>query len=397
MTLRRLLFWAHLVTGVAIGLVMGFLAVTGSILAFQPQIIALAERGSQIASPATSTCVAPSVALQNAADLAHRLPGALTLFSDPHRPGEVSFGTNGVVLVNSCTGQVIGSAANRLRSFFAADRDLHRWVALNGVRHEWLRSIKNACVLAFLFLIVSGLILWFPRKLTWKHLRPAIFFRPELTGRAREWNWHNVFGFWMALPLATIACTGIIMAYPWANALLFRAAGDPPPAARPKTNQPVGDRAEHRAKRADSSQQGDYSSFDVLIQRAILQDPQWKTIEMRFPAERDHNTTFQIDEGDGGQPQLHAELVLSNQDARVVRWQPFSQNARGRRWRGYVRFLHTGEIFGLLGRSIAFLAVMSLLMLVWTGGMMASRRFLAARRRKTSAVAAEEPVSEVIA
>ncbi len=235
MTLRRLLFWIHLGVGIIIGFVIGFLAVTGSILAFQPQIIALAERGAQIATPDQGSCVAPSDLLKKAAEYQHRSPTSLTLFSNLHRPGEVSFGANSVVLVNSCDGRVLGNGAGKLRGFFSSVRDLHRWVALNGVRHEWLRSIKDACVVAFAFMILSGLVIWFPRKLTWQHLRPAVLFRRGLRGRTREWNWHNVFGFWMAAPLAVIALSGTIMAYPWANALLSRVAGDHLPAERAET------------------------------------------------------------------------------------------------------------------------------------------------------------------
>jgi hypothetical protein len=156
MTLRRLLFWVHLGVGVIIGLVIGFLAVTGSILTFQPQIVAFAEKSAQVASPTQGPCVAPSDLLKNASDYRHGSATSLVLFSDPHRPGEVSFGADSVVLINSCEGRVIGNGAGKLRGFFSGVRDLHRWVALNGVRHERLRSIKDACVVAFVFMILSA-------------------------------------------------------------------------------------------------------------------------------------------------------------------------------------------------------------------------------------------------
>jgi uncharacterized iron-regulated membrane protein len=374
MTLRRLLFWVHLGTGVIIGLVVGFLAITGSILAFQPQIVAFAERGAQIASPVQGSCVAPSDLLKNASEYRHGSATALSLFSDAHRPAEVAFGADSVVLVNTCDGRVIGNGVGGLRGFFSNVRDLHRWVALSGIRHERLRSIKDACVVAFLFMILSGLVIWFPRKVTWKHLRPAVLFRRGLRGRVREWNWHNVFGFWMAVPLAVIALSGTIMAYPWANALLYRAAGDHVPA----------ERAEAEPRRAKPLHADKFASLDVAIQAATSQDAKWQSLEMRLPSEKDPNVAFRLDEGDGSNPRQRVQLVLARKDGSVVRVEQFSNNSPGRQWRLYARFAHTGEMFGIPGRIIALLACLSACMLVWTGFSLSLRRFASWRKRKAS-------------
>jgi uncharacterized iron-regulated membrane protein len=374
MTFRRLLFWVHLGVGVIIGLVIGFLAVTGSILAFQPQIIAFAERGAQIASPTRGSCVAPSDLLKSASEYRHGSATTLTLFSNPHRPAEVAFGADSVVLVNTCDGRVIGNGAGKLRSFFSNVRDLHRWIALNGVRHERLRSIKDACVVAFLFMILSGLVIWLPRKMTWQHFRPAVWFRQDLRGRAREWNWHNVFGLWMAIPLALIALSGAIMAYPWANALLYRVAGDHPPA----------ERAEAEPRRAKPLHADKSPSLDVAIQTATTQDAKWQSLEMRLPSEKDSNVAFRLEEGDGSNPRQRVQLVLARKDGRVVRVESFSNNSTGRQWRLYARFVHTGEMFGIAGRIIALMSCVSALMLVWTGFSLSLRRLASWRKRKAS-------------
>ncbi|RZU38855.1 PepSY-associated TM helix domain-containing protein [Edaphobacter modestus] len=374
MTLHRLLFWVHLAIGVIIGLVIGFLAITGSILAFQPQIVAFAERSSQIISPSHASCVAPSDLLKNASGYRQGSATSLTLFFDSHRPAEVAFGPDSVVLVNTCDGRVIGNGAGRLRGFFASVRDLHRWVALNGVRHERLRSIKDACVVAFLFMILSGLVLWFPKKLTWQHLRPAVLFRGGLRGRAREWNWHNVFGFWMAIPLSVIALSGIVMAYPWANALLYRAAGDHPPA----------ERAEVVPRRAKPLHVDEFQSLDAAIHTAMTRDARWKSLEMRLPSEKDPNVAFRLEEGDGSDPRQRVQLVLARKDGHVVRVDHFSNNSPGRQWRLYARFIHTGEMFGVVGRIVALLACISAFMLVWTGFSLSLRRVASWRKRKAS-------------
>jgi uncharacterized iron-regulated membrane protein len=201
-----------------------------------------------------------------------------------------------------------------------------------------------------------------------------MLFRPNLKGRARDWNLHNIFGFWMALPLLCMVLTGTIMAYLWATALLYRAAGSPPPPVKPE--------AEPKQKKTLSPDE--YSSLDPAILRAMAQDPHWNSLLMRMPAEKDTAIAFTVDEGEGGIPRQRAQLSIARKDARVIRWEPFSANPPGRQWRIDARFLHTGEIFGPIGQLVALLAALSLLLLVWTGFSLAIRRWLAWKTRKVS-------------
>ena len=376
MTVRRLIFWLHLAVGLSVGLVVAFLALTGSLLAFQSQITAWSERDLRIAHVAPAeTCIAPSQLLANAASSAHRAPTSLRVFADRHRPAEVTFGRDLVLLVNPCSGAVVSTDAGRLRAFFLDVTDLHRWVALQGVRHETLRSLKNVAVAALLLMLISGLIIWVPRQLSWKHLKPTVLLNLGKRGRAREWNLHNVFGIWSLIPLLVIVGTGLIMAYPWANDLLYRASGTPAPPSRPVAERKTG-------KPLDPAK---YAKLDPAIDRAITQDAQWASVLIRVPAEKETTVSFTLDEGSGGRPQQRAQLSLDLQTLQVLKWEPFAAATRGRQWRMYARYLHTGELLGLTGQIVALLACLSLLVLVGTGFLLSVRRASAWRRRRVLA------------
>ena len=113
--------------------------------------------------------------------------------------------------------------------------DWHRWLGQEGAGRETGRAITGACNLAFLFLVLSGMYLWIPRGYTWKHFRAVLLFRGGLEGKARDFNWHNVFGIWMAVPLVLVVASGAVMSYAWANDLLYRlATGEPAPAGAAK-------------------------------------------------------------------------------------------------------------------------------------------------------------------
>jgi uncharacterized iron-regulated membrane protein len=63
----------------------------------------------------------------------------------------------------------------------------------------------------------------------------------------------------------------------------------------------------------------------------------------------------------------------------------------GRRLRVWLRFAHTGEVYGLAGQAVAGLASLGGATLVVTGLMLAGRRLLAWRARARSIARAAAP------
>ncbi len=48
----------------------------------------------------------------------------------------------------------------------------------------------------------------------------SVLISTRLRGKARDWNWHNVIGFWSSAVLIVLTLTAAVMSYPWANDLL---------------------------------------------------------------------------------------------------------------------------------------------------------------------------------
>ncbi|HJU56235.1 MAG TPA: PepSY-associated TM helix domain-containing protein, partial [Pyrinomonadaceae bacterium] len=102
---RKVIFWCHLVAGVAAGLIILMMCVTGVLLAYERQITYWADtRGYQVQPPS------PAIARQGVETLLANVravrPGAtaVTLRADPTAPAEVSFGREGNIFVNPYTG-----------------------------------------------------------------------------------------------------------------------------------------------------------------------------------------------------------------------------------------------------------------------------------------------------
>jgi uncharacterized iron-regulated membrane protein len=102
--------------------------------------------------------------------------------------------------------------------------------------------------------------------------------------------------------------------------------------------------------------------------------PGWRSVSIRIPSTTQGPVTLTIDEGYGGQPHKRGTLTVTRAGA-VERWETFADLSTGRRLRSWLRFVHTGEYYGLIGQTIAGLVSGGGVVMVWTGVSLALRRF----------------------
>ena len=96
---------------------------------------------------------------------------------------------------------------------------------------------------------------------------------------------------------------------------------------------------------------------------------------MRLAGPRPAQIVFGIDSGSGGQPQKRGTLTLDGTTSAIVKWETFAGLSAGRRMRSWLRFAHTGEIYGLTGQTIAGAVSAGGAVLAYTGLTLALRRF----------------------
>jgi len=227
-------------------------------MSFEPQIVARAERTMVRAKANGQTMPLGAeelVAKFEQSGLKGK-PSTLNFTADPEAPVIFLINKGNQQLFHPATGEPLGKGAEGLRRFFQINLSLHRWLTWPAVQTgeggrkpegggkkaaTWKDvggQINAAGTLAFLFLLFSGLFLWIPKKRTWAAFKTVLTLQTRLKGRARDWNWHNLAGFWASPFILLIAVTGVIMFYPWANKLLFSAFGEQPPAKREAAAEP---------------------------------------------------------------------------------------------------------------------------------------------------------------
>lgn len=410
---RSVLFWLHLTAGVIAGIVVVIMSVTGVALTYQRQMQAWADKGEWQA-PANADATQRLTVEQIYARLrqAHpdAVPTAVTIKSDANELASavMSGPMTGAVLVDPYTGAIVqpGPRGAAVRGFFSTMVSWHRYLARTGEARPAGRAVTGASNLLFLFIVLSGLYLWWPRSLRWSSFKPVLWFRRGLPGKARDFNWHNVLGFWSAIPLAIVVASATVISYPWATAFVYRVAGDTPPApaSRPAAGAAGQGGGTARQGGGESGNRGErgergggrpapveriVANLDAVVAAAQRTTPGWRSISAPLPADANGPIVVTIDRGDGGQPQLRATATIDREQAAIVRLETFSDQSRGRRWRSILRFAHTGEVLGLFGQTIAGIVSAASVVLAYTGFALAFRRltaWLKRRRRATELV-----------
>jgi uncharacterized iron-regulated membrane protein len=362
---------------VVAGLVILMMSVTGVLLTYERQVLAWSDR-SLVRAPADAGARPLGVTQLLAAAERQEpefAPSSVTLSADRRAPVSMSAGRGNSRLLDPWTGEMLTREGSGLHAFFDTVMGWHRWFNIDGEHRDAARAITGACNLAFLFLVLSGLYLWLPPVYNRVAFRTRYWFNAKVqNSKARDFNWHHVFGIWSAIPLAVIVASATVFYYGWANALVYRVVGEEPPAGGP----PQRSAQETVAEPVSGGQ-----TLEALAETAAAEVAGWRSLTMTLPAASDPTVQFSVDRGTGGQPQHRYDVVIDATTGEVLSSERFA-GTTGRRARMMLRFLHTGEALGVGGQTLAGIVSLTSTLMVWTGLALAWRRLvspLLARRR----------------
>ena len=116
---------------------------------------------------------------------------------------------------------------------------------------------------------------------------------------------------------------------------------------------------------------------------------------MRLPADSKAPLSFTIDERKAGQPQYRSTVTVDRSTGTIASVERFQDQNLGRRTRSWLRYIHTGEYYGVAGQTIAGIASFAGVMLVWTGFALSLHRlsgWIKRRKRSPEMPAIETPV-----
>lgn len=215
----------HLWLGLTSGLVILFLGITGCILAFQKEIESVTQSSYKNIKAEQKEFLPPSK-LKDIGSA--QLPGKhlhAVLYEGKEKSAQVIFFSFEpeqyyyIVYVNPYDGTVL-----KVKDM---DRDFFRQV-INGHFYLWLpphigQPIVASSTLVFVIMMITGLILWWPKNKAARMQRFSIKWNAKW--RRKNYDLHNVLGFYMTWVAIIIALTGLVWGFQWFASSVHTVAG----------------------------------------------------------------------------------------------------------------------------------------------------------------------------
>lgn len=261
--------WLHLWLGLITGIVVLVVSLTGCVYVFVDEIKAVVYEDRLFVTPAEDGRKPLSEMLDNAgAALGPEYEiSRCDLFPAPDRSWvfrAMDVDPDGIghwnyfryyyrVYVNPYTAEVIRVEDTR-NEFFQLILSLHMNLLLGKKAGHY---VVGYSVLIFVFLLLSGLVLWWPRKWNLRTLKQSLKVKWNARFKRLNYDLHNVWGFYILIPALVLAVTGLVYTFSWVeNTLYFTFSGG---GEKPERHIPVS----HPAK-DDSLHTLDRALIDVL-------------------------------------------------------------------------------------------------------------------------------------
>ena len=217
-TITAILLQVHSIAGLVLALLVSMIALTGAIMSFEDEIVGHLNAGIMQVAPRQTPALMPDALvarLEAAQDLG--TVSAVTLSSDPSAAAHVRFGRDeqggrpASLYVDPYDAHVLGSP--RGEAFFATVRRLHRWLLIPGDGKGWGRPITGTIALGLIVMLLSGLVLRWPRRAS----SVKLWLKPNLalSGRGLHRSLHTVIGTWVLPVYLAMTLTGLYFSFEW--------------------------------------------------------------------------------------------------------------------------------------------------------------------------------------
>jgi len=258
-----------------------------------------------------------------------------------------------IVSLDPYTGKILGQRINedRITLFFYFMEDGHRFF--------WLpikigRPIVNYGTLMFVFLLITGLIWWYPKK--WNKSTRDKSFKIKWSAKWKRINidLHNVFGFYALLILLILSLTGMVYGIKWYSKGLYTvtSAGEKLP--------------DWKATNSDSTMVVKGISLDMALDKAIHtainRYPEASGYMYRTPDTSNIKSSILVDVyPEEGKTFGNQGIYFDRHTAKEIKKDKyyaaqFKDASFATKLRRMNYDIHVGTILGLPGKIIAFIA-----------------------------------------
>ncbi|MDO3626551.1 PepSY domain-containing protein [Mucilaginibacter sp. BT774] len=359
---KKTILFVHRWLGFISGLVVFVVSITGCIFCFQDEIQDAIYSYRKVEVQQKDYLV-PSV-IKNIALQDHpKATANYIYYYGKDRPAVViaNLGKEGLkyIYVNPYNGKKLHSESLQ-SNFFVVVEYIHLYLLLPpkiGV------MVVGISVLIFLALMITGIILWWPNR---KSDRKRSF-TIKWNGRWRRVNYdlHNVLGFYATSIAIILAITGLSIAFEWVQHGIYKAAnlGNPHPDEK---TIPVSDTTMMLPNKTGSPTDiafDEAQRHSPQAQMFLIYDPVGKKESIGVTAYAKSLHFYKSD-----------QYYFDHYSGKLLKQLPHSPKSSGMKINDMNYDIHVGQILGLPGKIIAFLASLVCASLPITGFIIWTRK-----------------------
>jgi uncharacterized iron-regulated membrane protein len=252
---------------------------------------------------------------------------------------------NKLVYVNQYTGQILG-IYNEKYDLFPILKAIHWSLLLNS---DWGKYVVGIPVVLFIIMLITGIILWWPQNKKMRKGRFSFDWKNVKTWKRKNYDLHNVLGFYASFIALLLGISGIYFAYPWVkNAFNFTLSGS---LELPK---------EKEVKSPDSLLAKNSAVFDLTVQetRKLYSG----SSSFRIPLNGKNKKGKDLKNipvsvyGEDGKFAIRNQLVFDKYSGKLLSNKPHQELNNAEKYANANYDIHTGSYFGIVGKIIWFLA-----------------------------------------
>lgn len=373
--MKRIFRQIHLWLSVPFGLIITLICFSGAMLVFEKEIM-------QASNPHlyySKNVGKKALPLEELAEkVACTLPDGvqvtgITTFSEPERNYQVNLSKprRASMFIDPYTGEIMGRYERA--PFFDTMFKMHRWM-MGSARNEdgsigWGKLLVGVSTLMFVFVLISGVVVWWPRNRTVLKNRLSIQVKK---GWRRFWyDLHVAGGMYAIVFLLAMALTGLTWSFQWYRNGFYTVFGVEAPQGGGHGHSPKAQ--EKGGRKAEENQHSPYMHWQQVHDDLACTNPGYKQITVSAGS-----ASVSFDRwGNQRASDKYAFDSLSGKITEVTLYKDLPNSGK---IRGWIYSVHVGSWGGYATRILAFLIALFGASLPLTGYYLWIKRSISARR-----------------
>lgn len=251
---------------------------------------------------------------------------------------------NKLVYVNQYTGEIVG-IYNEKYDIFPILKAIH-WSLL--LKSDWGKYVVGIPAVLFIIMLITGIILWWPQNKKARKGRFWFSWKNVKTWKRKNYDLHNILGFYASFLALLISLTGIYFAYPYVkNAFNFTLSGS---FETPK---------EKEIKSPDSLMAKSTSVFDLAAMQTRKMYP--SSSSFRIPLNGKNKKGKELKNipvtiyGKEGRFSERNTMIFDKYSGKLLAEKPHQKLNNAEKYANANYDIHTGSYFGLFGKILWFI------------------------------------------